>query len=57
MEERLHHFELHSKYFIVDNIGRIKILRTQGWEKLGGGDFFSFKRGRRGGLTLDDTMH
>ena len=32
----------------------IKILGTQGWEKLGGKNFFSFKQG--GELTLDDTM-
>ena len=36
--------------------GVIKILGTQGWEKLGGGGF-SFKQGGGGGrMTLDDTM-
>ena len=34
--------------------GGIKILGTQGWEKLGGEGFFSFKQGE--GLTLDYTM-
>ena len=39
--------------------GGIKILGTQGWEKLGGrgGDFFFLQaKGGWGGLTLDDTM-
>ena len=38
--------------------GEIKILETQGWEKLGGeeGFFFLQAGGGGGGLTLDDTM-
>ena len=35
--------------------GGIKILGTQGWEKLGGGKGFFFLQ-EGGGLTLDDTM-
>ena len=37
----------------LEGVG-IKILGTQGWEKLGGGRIFF--PSSRGGLTLDDTM-
>ena len=49
-----------EKFYFED--GGIKILETQGWEKLmgwgvgGGEDFFPLQVGG-GGLTLDDTMN